>query len=602
MPERKRRLHRTDAGKTVRRFVTYGGYIPELDMFLNDGRYFKVYGLGMPAGGRVPVGLLGHPGFRLQVVATREQVYGLYGTVAGNPEEAAEKFRELEQTGLHHALTCGEWFGLMAGLLGHGTFPGLPEEEEGRKKWGRKPAAIRLVQPFRVKIRQKELEISGHVVKTMVLLGCHTGMFPAFATELLRTVRNVTLAVFAEELDREKCLEGLTLSSNIPPVRKAVMGEFLERAVAEGTRLYSTCALVSVRGLPVEVEDGVRVLEAFCGKYRVRVSGLDYQQADACRSVLPLMKNRIRYSRVLTEETLGVLLPWSLLEQCRKNVCYGDDVVSGRVKYDRRIHRENGMILAGDPDWAVDQARKEMLFFAATPGTPGGTVSILAGKDTDISVFGGNGGTESRLDRGDTELHPNGENMEFHPDSGDTEFRLESGGTAAYRYRSVPTGYGTVYQVLEDGERGRLAYAMLLKTLHGTVYSLNSEYLAGSRGGLCPLHGDTLYTFLSRDNRVFYGSREFAGFLETFPFLLAGEHKIFEKLELASAAGFDRQEREWISEPAQGAVLRTKLASYRLKKEDMEPDTVPGSTVPGGKQAAAPGDQAGKETADGQKA
>ena len=102
--------------------------------------------------------------------------------MAGNPEEAAEKFRELEQTGLHHALTCGEWFGLMAGLLGHGTFPGLPEEEEGRKKWGRKPAAIRLVQPFRVKIRQKELEISGHVVKTMVLLGCHTGMFPAFAT------------------------------------------------------------------------------------------------------------------------------------------------------------------------------------------------------------------------------------------------------------------------------------------------------------------------------------------------------------------------------------------------------------------------------------
>ena len=36
MPERKRRLHRTDAGKTVRRFVTYGGYIPELDMFLKD--------------------------------------------------------------------------------------------------------------------------------------------------------------------------------------------------------------------------------------------------------------------------------------------------------------------------------------------------------------------------------------------------------------------------------------------------------------------------------------------------------------------------------------------------------------------------------------
>ena len=29
--------------KTANRFVTYGGYIPELDMVLNDGYYFKTY-------------------------------------------------------------------------------------------------------------------------------------------------------------------------------------------------------------------------------------------------------------------------------------------------------------------------------------------------------------------------------------------------------------------------------------------------------------------------------------------------------------------------------------------------------------------------------
>ena len=29
--------------KTANKFVTYGGYIPELDMVLNDGYYFKTY-------------------------------------------------------------------------------------------------------------------------------------------------------------------------------------------------------------------------------------------------------------------------------------------------------------------------------------------------------------------------------------------------------------------------------------------------------------------------------------------------------------------------------------------------------------------------------
>lgn len=569
MPERKRRVHRTDGKRAARRFVSYGGYIPELDMVLNDGCYFKAYGMGRAAGGKVPTGVLGHPGFRIQIIATWDQVLGLFGVVAGNPEAAEERFRELEHTCPYRALTCEEWFRQMAGRLGHGEFPGLPEEnreEKGRRR--RNPAAIRFIQPCQVKVRQKELEISGSVVRTMILLGCADGMFPAFATELLRTVRNVTLTVFAEELDKEKCLEGMELPGStvsIPPVRRAVMKEFLERAVAEKTRLYNTCALVSVRGVPGEVEDGIQVLEAFCRKYRVRVSGLDYQQADACRSVLPLMKNHIRYNRVLTENTLEALLPWSVLEQCRKHVYYGDDVVSGRVEYDRRIQRENGMILAGDPDWAVEQARKEMLYFAASPGTPGETVSILAGKDTDISVFGGSGEKQFRFGgSGDMALSSGS--------GGNVKPAADGGATPEYRCRSLFTAYGTVYQVLENGERGKTAYAALFKTLHGTVYSLNSEYLVGDRDDVCRLHGDTMYTFLSRDNRTFYGSREFARLLETCPFLLAGEHRIFEKLELAGAAGFDRWQREWISEPAQGAVLRTKLVSYRLKKESMEPD------------------------------
>ncbi len=589
MAGKKRRFFGAGSKRAARRFITYGGYIQELDMFLNDGYYFKVYLPGEPIGERgmpenpmspaesapdpegsgnkgsvlggcldrrpllddrpwtdpVPAGVLGQPGFRIQLIATRDRVYELLGVKAGSPEEAAERFRTMEHTCPYRILTCREWFALIAGQMGREPFPGLPEEKKG---WGGKksPAAISLVQPHQVTVRQKELETAGRVVRTLILMGGPSGMFPAFATELLRAVSHLTLSVFAEELDKGRCLEGLELSGSIPAARKAAMKEFLEQCVKEETRIYNTCALVSVCGKPGEVEKRVRVLEAFCRKYRVRLSGLDYQQADAYRSVLPLMKNRIRYNRVLAENSLKALLPWSLLDQCRKHVCYGEDVITGRVDYDRRIHRENGLILSGSPDWALEQAKKEIRAFAAAPAVPGETVSILAGADTDLSALG---------------------------EGEEKEFLVEGTDGPGCRCRSVSTDYGTVYQVLDAGERGKEAYIRLLGTLRGIVYSLNSEYLAGNPAGLWDvsrLHGDTLYTFLSRDNRTFYGSREFGALLEVSPFLLAGEHRIFEKLELAGAAGLDRQQRDWISEPAEGAYLRTGLVSWLLKKESMD--------------------------------
>lgn len=588
MAGKRRRFSRAGAKRAAHRFVTYGGYIPELDMFLNDGCYFKVYVPEGPAGerglpgnpaslaegppdqeeygnrdslssggpgrgrfphgrsrtGPVPAGVLGQPGFRIQLIVTRDRVCELLGVKAGSPEEAAERFRTMEHGCPHRILTCREWFALMAEQTGREPFPGLPE---GKKGWGgrKNPAAISLVQPYRVTVRQKELETAGRVVRTLVLMGGPSDMFPAFATELLRAVSHLTLSVFAEELDKDRCLEGLELSGSILAARKAVMKEFLEQCVKEETRIYNTCALVSVCGKPGEVEERVRVLEAFCRKYRVRLSGLDYQQADAYRSVLPLMKNRIRYNRVLAENSLKALLPWSLLDQCRKHVCYGEDVITGRVEYDRRIHRENGLILSGSPDWALEQAKKEIRAFAAAPAVPGETISILAGADTDLSALG---------------------------EGEEKEFLVDGAGGPGCRSRSVSTAYGTVYQVLDAGERGKEAYIRLLGKLRGIVYSLNSEYLAGNPAGLWDisrLHGDTLYTFLSQDNRTFYGSREFGELLEASPFLLAGEHRIFEKLELAGAAGLDRQQRDWISEPAEGAYLRTGLVSWLLKKESM---------------------------------
>ena len=127
-----------------------------------------------------------------------------------------------------------------------------------------------------------------------------------------------------------------------------------------------------------------------------------------------------------------------------------------------------------------------------------------------------------------------------------------------YEYLVFSTAYGKFYQVKGNNIQAELAYALLFSSLHGIIYSLNSELLAFNMTELFRLHKDSLYTFLTQDNRVFYESRPFTSLLKDADFLLIGEHKIFEKLKLSALVGLDKDQREWIAEPAKGALLMTR--------------------------------------------
>lgn len=107
-----------------------------------------------------------------------------------------------------------------------------------------------------------------------------------------------------------------------------------------------------------------------------------------------MLKNHICYHRVLTEENVKALLPWSELKKCKKNIRYGEDMISGEIKYDRRIHRENGFILSSDYSWALEQARKEIQGYCAVwidtnenEKIKKEEISVLAAEGTDLSRF-----------------------------------------------------------------------------------------------------------------------------------------------------------------------------------------------------------------------
>lgn len=685
-----------------KKFVTYGGYIPELDMILNDGYYLRLYEPGATGGDRsigqdrmadpdrmvgpdghgsvgrsvdggaedspTPPGVLPRPGQSMQLIASKSGVYQLFGVRAKSPEEAVGKFREMEESYPYPAVPCSRWLGLLSERLLWEPFPGIPEGERADKV-----ARISLIQPYGVRVRQKEMELSGKTVRTVLLMGYPSRLSPAFGSELLDLPVDLTLVVHAKGIDPALCMEGLALSTDIPPARRAAMEKLLGQAMEGRTRLYEVCALISIAGLPGEVEEACRVLEALCRKYLLSVSGLDHQQADAYQSTLPLSRNDIHYGRVLTEGDLKALLPWSELKICKRHVYYGEDIMNGGVEYDRRIRRDDGLILSGDHRWAMEQARKEIIAYLCTPGTgcgpAGAGIHILAGPDTDPSIFGSGkveeeaigyaqapdwllkaalirwaldglstdgrtmerhitmvmgaaARTFDRKDRDDDRTE-GGDGRELAPggphDGSDLGRAPASGGEGAGQggegagddriggairagrtdpkdcverflsglgederralslrpfpsscsYRRIHTRSGEILQVSDKGVRAELCYALLFHSLHGIVYSLDTELLAWDMARMYRLHGDTMYTFLARDIRAFYRSGCSLELIQTSPFLLAGEHKILEKLHLAKAAGFDKAQRSWISEPAKGAVLMTGLASYLLKGESM---------------------------------
>lgn len=298
-------------GKAGYQFVSYDGHIPELNMFINDGYYFKMYLPEESFSKFFMEDSLCCSGFKIQLIASKNQVYELLGIQSDSPEEAEEKFRQFESKNKYYAAACQEWFDLMSKRL---KFEAFSEILQGKRT--KKLTKINGVQPYKIIHSQKSMELSGKTVKTVILMGYPSRMFPAFCTELVGIADNLVFVLFVEQMDAKRCMDGMNLSKTIQAMRREAMESFLRESIRNGTRLYNICALVAIDGLPGEVEEIFQRLKEFCRKYLVSVSELDYQQADAWKSTLPLMKNRIHYYRVLTEDNLKALLPWSELKNC----------------------------------------------------------------------------------------------------------------------------------------------------------------------------------------------------------------------------------------------------------------------------------------------
>ena len=116
-----------------------------------------------------------------------------------------------------------------------------------------------------------------------------------------------------------------------------------------------------------------------------------------------------------------------------------------------------------------------------------------------------------------------------------------------------------------------LAYAYLLEKYNGIIYVLNMELLSSDDVALFIPKDGSVYTYSASNLGQFYRAKSTNSLFDSAEFFFFGAHTISDKLALFSILGNHgmyllKDEKKWISEPASGSLMISRLVSYMLKE------------------------------------
>jgi len=585
--------------KISKNFICYGGYIPELSLVKNGNRrFFRIYEVTLSSfSRRLLLSLLPESGYRMQMIASGCRALLLIGVKAENAEQAVEKLEPFCQYPYLKLLSAREWFRYMAEHLTGEPFWGLPAKKRQR--------AIDSIQPYDVKIQPKQMEFSGKTVKTVLCIKYPSKLFPAFVTELLALSERITVSVHATKVDPRLCLTGIDLAKDIRAARKESMRHFLLDAEQELRQIYSVSVLITMAGLPGEVERTYDLVAKTCKKYLTGISELNYQQKEAFLSTLPLLDNKIQYNVTMTDDNVLALFPWSELKDRQRSICYGSDIFHKKAVYDRFVDGESGFILSTNYDWSFAQVKKEIEVLCRE----GCEVHVVGDSDCNFIPDGNEVEREETLKLSDasfrlyqaavvhwaiTTLSVNGitmrKNIEMVKNAASAADSCKKPETymeafldgctedakRTLKIRPMPKTLsakikkrGCINEWCVNGGNleKTLAYALIMERVSGIVYSLKTEYISFREEKLFIPRRDTVYTMTGMDLQKIYQSEQMKKLIADSLFLYVGEHRVSEKLLLSAAVYLTREQRAWISEPARGSVLMAQHMTHLLNKE-----------------------------------
>ena len=247
-----------------------------------------------------------------------------------------------------------------------------------------------VIAPAGMQVRNREIEVGNVVARSYYVANYPSWVKATLLTELSSIPTNMLVSAYFNKIPQNEAIkmlkrQGTNIKASILETQKKAArsgfdaslispelqdakeeaSELMQDMTKDNTALYTANIIITLFAPDMEeLKRYEELLKAAATKCLVTVKALNFQQEQGYNSALPLANNQISIERLMTSNTLGAILPFSVREvKQRTGMYYGLNAAShNMILYDRTTGTNpNGCILGMPGAGKSFSAKREMI-------------------------------------------------------------------------------------------------------------------------------------------------------------------------------------------------------------------------------------------------
>ena len=247
-----------------------------------------------------------------------------------------------------------------------------------------------VIAPAGMQVRNREIEVGNVVARSYYVANYPSWVKATLLTELSSIPTNMLVSAYFNRIPQNEAIkmlkrQGTNIKASILETQKKAArsgfdaslispelqdakeeaSELMQDMTKDNTALYTANIIITLFAPDMEeLKRYEELLKAAATKCLVTVKALNFQQEQGYNSALPLANNQISIERLMTSNTLGAILPFSVREvKQRTGMYYGLNAAShNMILYDRTTGTNpNGCILGMPGAGKSFSAKREMI-------------------------------------------------------------------------------------------------------------------------------------------------------------------------------------------------------------------------------------------------
>lgn len=169
-------------------------------------------------------------------------------------------------------------------------------------------------------------------------------LYSGFLTEL-NHIENVETCTYIKYIDIKKCINNIN-KKKIISFQENSLKDYMQENLDKGVNMYNTTFFIHISGNDEEIKKTREIISKISFKYHILLNDYVKQQKRAFTSFLPLMNNRIKCFRAITDY-YGIL-PFNenIIKYFKNGLLYGKELFSNNDFTFNRFY--SGVVLSSD--------------------------------------------------------------------------------------------------------------------------------------------------------------------------------------------------------------------------------------------------------------